>query len=208
MVQPTKVVVFGASGRTGKPFIKQALEQGLEVTAFVRTPSKLDITHPSLRIITGDAMDKEAVSQAIVGQDAVVSCLGGSGMGKSTALTDMTSAIVQGMQAHGVRRILYVASAGIHKEVPGMFGWIVQMMLRNVLADHRGATNQFVDGDLTYTIARPLRLIDGELTGMYRMEETGVPRKGSQISREDVAHFLLQRLNAEPAKSESVGLAY
>ena len=36
-----KLVVFGATGRTGKEVLKQALQKGHHVTAVVRTPEKL-----------------------------------------------------------------------------------------------------------------------------------------------------------------------
>ena len=38
-----KIVVFGATGRTGKEVVKQALEKGHHVTAVVRTPEKMNI---------------------------------------------------------------------------------------------------------------------------------------------------------------------
>lgn len=38
-----KLVIFGATGRTGKEVVKQALERGHHVTAVVRTPEKLTI---------------------------------------------------------------------------------------------------------------------------------------------------------------------
>ena len=38
-----KVIVFGATGKTGKEILKQALAQGWEVTAFVRDPSMLNL---------------------------------------------------------------------------------------------------------------------------------------------------------------------
>lgn len=37
-----KLVVFGATGRTGKEVVKQALEKGHHVTAVVRTPEKMN----------------------------------------------------------------------------------------------------------------------------------------------------------------------
>lgn len=206
-----KIIVFGAGGRTGALFVKQALDNGYAVTAFVRTPAKLKLDHPSLRIVTGDALDGEAVSQAIAGHDAVVSCLGTSGLGKSTALADMTGNIVQAMKRHGVQRILYVASAGVNKEVPGLIGSFIVWVLRHVLADHRNAIQRIAEAGLSYTIARPLQLTDGSLTGVYRMDLAGVPKGGSKISRADVAHFLLDRLSHDVKgknDAESVGLAY
>lgn len=70
------IIIFGASGGVGKHFTKLALDNGHSVTAYIRTPSKLDINHDNLTIIQGDAFDKQAVEAAINGKDAVVSCLG------------------------------------------------------------------------------------------------------------------------------------
>jgi len=73
-----KIIVFGATGGVGRHVVKQALEKGFEVTAFVRNPSKLEVEHDKLHIIQGDAFNKEEVSAAIDGHDAVISCLGSS----------------------------------------------------------------------------------------------------------------------------------
>lgn len=46
-----KLLVFGATGGTGRELVEQALAHGYEVTAFVRDPAKLgDITHASLQL--------------------------------------------------------------------------------------------------------------------------------------------------------------
>ncbi|WP_411747083.1 NAD(P)-dependent oxidoreductase, partial [Psychrobacillus psychrotolerans] len=70
------IIVFGANGGVGKHFTKLALDKGHEVTAFVRSPSKLELVHERLTIIQGDAFDKAAVKEAIAGKEAVISCLG------------------------------------------------------------------------------------------------------------------------------------
>jgi uncharacterized protein YbjT (DUF2867 family) len=41
-----KILVFGATGKTGKLVVQQALENGFDVTAFVRDPAKM-INHPN-----------------------------------------------------------------------------------------------------------------------------------------------------------------
>ena len=63
-----KLVVFGASGGTGREIVGQALEQGHEVTAFVRDPKKLQIKDSRLHVIEGDALkDQAAIAEAIAG---------------------------------------------------------------------------------------------------------------------------------------------
>jgi len=203
-----RLVVFGATGGIGREFVKQALERGHEVTAFVRSPQKLELAHERLRFVVGDAMNREQAAAAIARQDAVVSCLGNPGLGKSTAMNDMTGHLVEGMKEQGVKRIVYVASAGIENELSGIIGKLAGLALRHVLADHRRAVKEIKAAGLDWTIARPLQLTNGPLTGNYRQTSQGVPAGGSRISRADVAHFLVNALENPVSLNSSIGLAY
>src|SRR5512138_1469955 len=72
-----KLLVLGASGPTGRHLVSLALDQGHEVTAFVRRPEAFDLRHQHLRITAGDTTrDAENIEQAVRGQDAVLSALG------------------------------------------------------------------------------------------------------------------------------------
>ena len=70
-----RIAIPGASGRTGRHLVDQALAAGLEVSAFVRDASKLPREHERLRIERGDAMDPAAVEAAVRGNDAVISVI-------------------------------------------------------------------------------------------------------------------------------------
>ncbi|WP_160035587.1 NAD(P)-dependent oxidoreductase [Paenibacillus sp. An7] len=203
-----KIIVFGATGGVGQSVVKQAVENGFEVTAFVRTPTKLEVTHDNLKIIKGDAFNQAEVVAAIVGHDAVVSCLGSNqGMKKSTDLQEMTKNIVAGMQEHDVKRIVYTASAGIHNELPGISGKLIMRMLKNTLVDHRAATDDIVAHGLNYTIVRPLGLTNRPLSGKYRESTTSVPKNARSIPRADVAHFILKALNNAEYENTSIGIS-
>ena len=45
------IIVFGASGKTGKLVVEQALTLQHKVTAFVRNPTKLQINHTNLPVL-------------------------------------------------------------------------------------------------------------------------------------------------------------
>lgn len=203
------IIVFGATGKTGLSFVKQALGEGHKITAFIRNPDKMSIKDEKLKIVVGSALDKVVVINSIKGHDAVVSCLGSdAGRGKSVFLTRMIENIVEGMQANDIKRIAYMASAGIYKEIPGLMGKIVFYMLRNPLEDHKNATDIIINNNLEYTIARPMSLIDGPKTKAYRKTIVGVPKDGLEITREDVACFLLESITNNEHIKETVGLAY
>jgi len=203
-----KIIVFGATGGVGQHVVKQALDKGIEVTAFVRNPSKTQLAHKQLQMIQGDAFNKEAVAAAIAGHDAVVSCLGSSqGMKKSTELEEMTKNIVDGMLKHNVKRIVYTASAGINNEIPGISGKLVMAMLKNALTDHRNAVDYITAHGLNFTIVRPMGLTNDALTGTYRESKTGVPEKSRSIPRADVAHFIVKALSDKQYENSSIGIA-
>ena len=203
-----KIIVFGATGGVGQNVVKQALEKGVEVTAFVRTPSKIEVVHENLNVIQGDAFNKDEVAAAITGHDVVVSCLGSSqGMKKSNELEEMTKNIVDGMQAHNIKRIIYTASAGINNEIPGISGKMVMKMLKNALIDHRSAVDYIEAHGLNYTIVRPMGLTNNDLTGKYREAKVGVPDKARSISRADVAHFIVKALIDEQYENSSISIA-
>ncbi|WP_342507305.1 NAD(P)-binding oxidoreductase [Sporosarcina sp. FSL K6-2383] len=203
-----KIIVFGATGGVGQSVVKQAVESGFGVTAFVRTPTKLEVTHENLTIIKGNAFNQAEVSAAIAGHDAVVSCLGSSqGMKKSTELQEMAKNIVIGMQEHDVKRIVYTASAGIHKELPGISGKLIMRVLKNTLLDHRAATDYIEAHGLNYTFARPMGLTNGPFSGKYRESITGLPEKSRSIPRADVAHFILKALKDAQYENTSIGIS-
>src|SRR5688572_18093218 len=107
-----KIVVFGASGQTGRLLVEQALAAGHEVTALVRDPSKLAVRHERLRVLQGDVQDAGAVAGAVAGQDAVLSALGPAG----PAFTSMTLGarhILAAIEQHGVRRLVTLTGAGV-----------------------------------------------------------------------------------------------
>ena len=70
------LLIFGATGGTGRALVEQALQQGHTVTAFARNPSSVRTTHANLRVVKGDIANYESVEAALRGQDAALSALG------------------------------------------------------------------------------------------------------------------------------------
>jgi putative NADH-flavin reductase len=70
------LLIFGATGGTGRVLVEQALAEGHVVTAFARNPAKVRTLHQNLRIAKGDILKYDSIEMALVGQDAVLSTLG------------------------------------------------------------------------------------------------------------------------------------
>lgn len=200
-----KIVVFGATGGVGQHVVRRAVESGHEVTAFVRTPEKLE-TRDGVRIVTDDAFDAAAVAAAIVGQDAVVSCLSSSKpMKASDEVTRMVRNIVAGMQAADVDRIAYCASAGVDGELTGAIGKSVMWLLRHALADHRGALDLMAAANLNSTVARPTSLNHDAFTADYVETFVGMPNGAKPVPRASVADFLVRALEQPETYSGTSG---
>jgi putative NADH-flavin reductase len=111
-----KVLVFGASGRTGRELVKQGLEQ----TAFVLEAAKFGVSHAKLQVHQGDVSDRAAVESATTGQGAVISALDGASLLKRepTLIVGVDDIIITTRARAGVRRFVYLS--GRHR--PGSSG--------------------------------------------------------------------------------------
>lgn len=112
-----KLIVFGANGAIGKHLVQMALENGHSITAFVRRPDVLEMTHPNLQVLVGDITDKATLKQAIEGQDAVVSTLGPalsiSRKVESLPISEAHQAIISVMEETAVKRFITLATPTI-----------------------------------------------------------------------------------------------
>jgi len=107
-----KIIVFGATGSVGNQLVKQALEQGNEVTAFTRNPGKLShINDPRLKIIRGDILDLADVEKAMQHQDGVLCAIGDGS--KGTVRAEGTKNIIMAMKKAGVNRLICETTLGL-----------------------------------------------------------------------------------------------
>jgi putative NADH-flavin reductase len=205
-----KLIIFGATGGTGRQCVDQALAQGHQVTAFVRQSAALTVQHPDLTIIQGDITDQDAVQRAIPGHDVVISALGTRG--GPAVLPEGTRNILEAMASQSVRRSLWVSSFGAGDSLQQM-GWlsqtlIVKGLLRQAIQEKNAQEQIILASGGDWIIARPGGLTDGPLTGAYRVTGPGDKVGRPSISRADVADFMLKNLTDDRYVRKAVGLTY
>ena len=194
-----KVIVFGATGGTGRELCAQALAAGHDVTAYARDPSKLDdLQHEPLRVIAGDVLDPDGVEKAVEGQEAVLSAIG-AGAGRSTVREVGTRTIVEAMEKTGVRRLISLSSMGVGDSRASLDFFtryvVVGIFLRHAFADHERQEALLRESSLDWMIVRPPHLIDGPRTGTYQHALVGnLPPLRGKLSRADLADFMLKQL--------------
>jgi putative NADH-flavin reductase len=196
-----KIIVFGASGNTGKEIVKQALARGHSVTAFVRNPDSLREEY-GLRVLQGDVLNPAEVADAIVGHQAVLSALGARTLKKTGILARAIPNILAGMQRHYVTRLIVLGAAGAQRDYGKyqnaltriVYGVAKRTVLRHPFADQAAQERLLAASEIDYTIVRPSRLLDTPFTGKYRVLPDAMPSGSLRISRADVADFMLIQL--------------
>ena len=197
-----KIVVFGASRGVGLEFVKQALQAGHIITAFVRTPSAFPVQNANLTLVQGDSTDAAAVEAAVAGQDAVVSALGPTRPPAPNMMENSARNIVAAMKRHGVRRLISTTGAGVRQpeDAPKLgdhlIGALLKLLVKDVVLDSAANVNVIQNSDLAWTVVRFPRLMDGEHTGKYRVGYVS-KESSTQFSRADGADFLLKELVEE-----------
>ncbi|MDR3711445.1 MAG: NAD(P)-dependent oxidoreductase [Puia sp.] len=108
-----KIALIGASGFVGKAVLKELLDRGHSVTAIVRNAGNLQPEN-GVTILAGDATDKDFLSKAVKGSDAVVSAYN-AGWTNPNLYHDFLAgslAIQEAVKQSGVKRLLVVGGAG------------------------------------------------------------------------------------------------
>jgi putative NADH-flavin reductase len=195
-----KILVLGASHGTGALCVKSALAKGHSVTAFSRTPAKLEITHPALTKIAGDFHDAASVHSAVTGHDAVIICVSPNKLSAIKEKPDYfsrgTKYCIDAMKEHGVKRLVVLSAHGAGESKPEA-SWLqrtllIEGLLKGFFCDHDVQERLTQESGLDFVIARPMRLTNGKAKGKYVRRTAGLIRMPTTISRADVADFMVE----------------
>jgi putative NADH-flavin reductase len=207
-----KILVVGASKGTGALCVASALAKGHSVTAFARTPSKLDISHDKLSRFTGSFHDPASVKSAMPGHDAVIVTASISSLGEMKKKPDYfshgTKLCIDAMKAEGVKRLVILSAQGSGDSAASanwfLRTFVIGGILKRAFADHDVQEKLAMESGLEWVIARPTRLTDGDAKGKYVRDANPAAKVPSSISRADVADFMVEACVA----SELVGKAF
>ena len=204
-----KIAVLGATGATGKLFTARALESGHDVTVLVRNASKLSVSdNPKLHVQVGDAIDEKAVAAVVEGTDAVVSCLGHVAGDKPIMSIAFGNIVAAARKQAKPPRCVLMTTIGV-----GGTSMHVKMILSTlvagckVIADYEEADALVRRCGLPYVLVRPGHLVDAPSKGTYKTSLNGCCYHiAMQISRADVANFLLRAASSAEFENKAVQL--
>jgi putative NADH-flavin reductase len=219
-VSVMKIVVIGATGNIGRRVAKEALGRGHEVTGVVRDPAAVEAPDPRVRLVKGDATKADAVAEVVKGADAVVSAISPRPNPRglpAPSLSANARALIAGLRAAGVKRVLYVGGASSLEVAPGKALADQPDFPETYKAEAREGRESLAvwrkeaDG-LDWTYLSPAAEIGpGERTGNYRTtgDQLLLDAAGkSFISFEDYAVAVVDELERPKHIGRRFGVAY
>lgn len=207
-----KVIVFGATGTTGKELVKQALYNGYEVKAFGRNVFIEDLPEDKkVELVQGALFDEGEVLHAIKGCDAVLSAIGGATDGTDKTRSLGMKNIVKQMEKAGIKRIVALGGLGVldgtgekmimdEDDFPAQYNAVSQ--------EHKKALDVLQASSLHWTFVCPPMIEPGAATGIFREAAGKLPEPNNfTIHAGDVALFMLKELEQNLFVKQKVGIS-
>jgi uncharacterized protein YbjT (DUF2867 family) len=209
-----KMLVLGATGRTGKRVLETAARTGHQVVAIARDPSKLPDS--KVEIIQGSPYDEATVERAVTGCDAVVNVLNVSRESDSpwatlTAPPDMISRscanALKAMEKAGVKRYVTLSTVGAGESWK-LLPWVVRLLVKHsnlkaAFDDHSAQEALLARSNVDYTVARAPMLNDADNATGVMAVKPGEKMKG-KLSRQSAAEFLVSIIESGQYRREII----
>ncbi len=204
-----KVLVIGAAGKTGRFVVEHSIAAGHQVTAFVRKADEYQ--GPDVRVIEGDATNRDELDPAVRGQDAVLDTIGGKTPYKEATLeSSAASTIIASMQQNGVRRLVATSMLGVGESkanAPTYERLLVFTFLRGADKDKAAMESAIEASGLDWVILRPAILNDDPAKGNVRVFSADTGDKAHKITRSDVASFMVAQLSNDEYLHQTIVIA-
>ena len=206
------ITIIGASAGIGLETVKRGLNRNHSITTLSRSEINIE-DKQSLNMILGDATNKADLFKSIQNADALIVTLGtGKNMKATTLFSDFAKLI---LEIHNENKItipfIFVTGFGAGESknyVPWLVKMFLKYLLKDVYADKTKMEEMITHSDLNWTVVRPGRLLDKELTEKYRIENKlfkGINIGG--INRADVADFLIKQAENQTELKKYIGIS-
>lgn len=214
-----RVLILGATGRTGKHLLSEALKNGHIVHVLVRDKSKIHRSE-QLTIFEGLPTDRTALKNAMTGCEAILSALNISRTSDfpwaklrtpKTFLSDTIKLVAEIAEEEKIKRIVVCSAWGVNetkKDIPWWFRWFIDNSNIGVAyQDHELQESILQKTALNYTLIRPVGLTNFDKQENIRVTINNYPKPKLIISRKSVAGFMLKVLDEDLFTKQTVTIS-
>ncbi|MCT4624366.1 MAG: SDR family oxidoreductase [Schleiferiaceae bacterium] len=204
-----KVIVFGATGDSGRAILNQLESNNIDFAVFVRKGSEKKIESNPYRTFFGDVLSKEDIQQVFYEEQFtdVIIALGSRDLKSLNIRSTGTKNIIDALKENNQNCKLHVLSAhgvGDSREyLKGYEKLIAKWLIGKAMKDHEAQEEYVLHSGLQFHVVRPVGLNNKEGVGnVYSTQGGKMPK--SSISRDDVAKYLVESMLANETGKHSI----
>jgi len=211
-----KILILGATGRTGRLIVEEALKQGYDLNVLVRDKNKIPFDSKSIKVYQGTPARRADLAAAMQGCEVVISALAVAKasdapwsklISPENFVSESLKNVIAEANQQNLKRLITISAWGVletKKDVPFWFKWMIDYTnLRHVYADHAAQEKLLAASNLTWTAARPVALNDSKKIKTLTVSFNNLPKPSLYISRQSVAKFIVDIVKSDKYDSKS-----
>ncbi len=205
-----KILILGATGRTGRLIVEEALKQGYDLNVLVRDKNQIPFDTKSIKVYQGTPARRADLAAAMQGCEVVISALAVAKasdapwsklISPENFVSESMKNVIAEANQQNLKRLITISAWGVletKKDVPFWFKWMIEYTnLRHVYADHAAQEKLLAASNLTWTAARPVALNDSKKIKTLKVSFNNLPKPSLYISRQSVAKFIVDIVKSD-----------
>ena len=214
-----KILLLGATGRTGKLVLEAAIKKKFSIHIFVRKTETIK-PHENLKIFKGSPQNLEILKNAAQECDAIISVLNISRKSDfpwsplrtpNDFLSETISKMISIAEKEKIKRIVVCSAWGVgetKKEIPFWFRWLIACSNIGIAyKDHEKQEKLIIDSNLDWTIVRPTGLTNSKRKQHVKETYQNKPKPSLMISRFAVARYMIDALQKKELFKKTVTIS-
>jgi uncharacterized protein YbjT (DUF2867 family) len=205
-----KILLLGATGRTGKYVVDEVLQRGYELNCLVRDAQRIKTVHERLKVFEGMPEKLSDVEQAIKNCEAIVNVLNISRNSDfpwaklrtpPLFLSNVMKTVIELGEIYNVKRIIACSAWGAAEtknDLPGWFRWLIDNSnIGHTYRDHERQEKLLMSSHLLWTIVRPAGLTNFKKYQEIIESYNNKPKPGMTINRISLAKYIVEAITDE-----------
>lgn len=205
-----KILIIGATGRTGRLIVEEAVKQGYDLNVLVRDKNRVPFNSKSIKVYQGTPARRTDLAAAMQGCDLIISALGIARASDAPwsklitppkFITESMKNMIAEADQQNLKHFITVSAWGAgdtKKEIPFWLKWLINYTnLRPVYAEHESQEKLLAASDLRWTAVRPVALNDSKKKKTLKVSFNNSPKPSLQISRQSVAKFVVDIVKSD-----------